>query len=72
MWKMITKPQIRRWTKTAIECFKRGCICEGCYYNTFFSDKTQHCHMKEAVIETVKVLGSPPNIKEKTIVKEEQ
>lgn len=26
---MVTTLQIRRWTQTAIDCYKRGCICSG-------------------------------------------
>lgn len=26
---MLTTLQVRRWTQTAIDCYKRGCICSG-------------------------------------------
>jgi hypothetical protein len=50
---------IKRWTPTAIDCYKRGCICEGCFYNDFFSGATQKCQMKAAVLELVRVIGTP-------------
>ena len=28
---------VRRWTPTALDCYKRGCNCEGCFYKDFFS-----------------------------------
>ena len=30
---------VKRWTPTALECYKRGCNCGGCFYSDFFSDK---------------------------------
>lgn len=26
---------VKRWTPTALECYKRGCVCEGCFYSDF-------------------------------------
>lgn len=70
--KYLFKGSVRRWTVSSIECFKRGCICEGCYYQTFFTDKNQKCHMKAAVLESVRVLGKPESVKEKSVIQEEQ
>lgn len=50
---------VRRWTNTALECYKRGCICEGCFYADFFNGTSQRCQMKASVLELVRVLGKP-------------
>lgn len=50
---------VRRWTTTAIECYKRGCNCEGCFYTDFFNNSSQKCQMKSSVLELVRVLGKP-------------
>ena len=46
---------VRRWTPTALECYKRGCNCEGCFYKDFFSGSSQKCQMKASVLELVRV-----------------
>ena len=50
---------VRRWTTTAMECYKRGCNCVGCFYQDFFSGTTQKCQMKAAVLELVRTIGTP-------------
>ena len=50
---------VRRWTPTATECYKRGCVCDGCFYKDFFSGGSQKCQMKAAVLELVRTLGTP-------------
>ncbi|MBE7709673.1 MAG: hypothetical protein E7Z93_04405 [Cyanobacteria bacterium SIG32] len=50
---------VRRWTQTALECYKRGCNCEGCFYKTFFSGSSQKCQMKASVLELVRTIGKP-------------
>ena len=50
---------VRRWTPTALDCYKRGCNCEGCFYKDFFSGSSQKCQMKASVLELVRVLGTP-------------
>ena len=50
---------VRRWTTTAMECYKRGCNCEGCFYTDFFGKSSQKCQMKASVLELVRVLGKP-------------
>lgn len=50
---------VRRWTTTALECYKRQCSCNGCFYNAFFSSSSQKCQMKAAVLELVRVIGKP-------------
>ena len=49
---------VRRWTTTALECYKRGCNCEGCFYSDFFSGSSQKCQMKASVLELVRVIGT--------------
>src|SRR5574344_579371 len=61
---------VRRWTPTAIDCYKRGCNCEGCFYKDFFSGSTQKCQMKASVLELVRVIGTP-NIELQQILSEE-
>ena len=50
---------VKRWTPTALECYKRGCNCDGCFYSDFFSATAQKCQMKASVLELVRVLGKP-------------
>ena len=50
---------VRRWNNAAIDCYKRGCVCEGCFYADFFSGGAQKCQMKASVLELVRVLGKP-------------
>ena len=50
---------VRRWTPTALECYKRGCNCDGCFYSAFFKGTSQKCQMKASVLELVRVIGSP-------------
>lgn len=50
---------VRRWTSTALECYKRGCVCEGCFYADFFNGTAQKCQMKASVLELVRTLGKP-------------
>ena len=50
---------VRRWTNTALECYKRGCVCEGCFYTDFFNGTSQKCQMKASVLELVRVIGTP-------------
>lgn len=68
----MAKTQFRRWTHAAIDCYKRGCVCQGCYFSDFFSDEKQSCRMKSAVIELVRLFGKPKGVREKTIIQEEQ
>ena len=69
---------IRRWTETAVECYKRGCNCRGCFYENFFSkpkygenEPKQKCQMKATVLELVRTLGTPDGVNEKTVIKDE-
>ncbi len=59
---------VRRWTKAAVDCYERGCVCSNCYYSTFFSGSPQRCQMKATVLELVRVIGLPQNSEEKQSV----
>ena len=49
-----------RWNETALECYKRGCVCLGCKYSSdYFTLSGRRCRMKFAVVELVKMLGIP-------------
>jgi len=52
-------PHYEHWTISAIDCFKRGCVCQGCFYDDFFRFKPDKCKMKQVVIELVRTLGLP-------------
>lgn len=46
-----------KWTRSAKECYERGCICKGCLINEQMEEK---CQMKYTVIDLVKKYGKPP------------
>lgn len=48
------------WTDTAIDCYNRGCKCEGCVLNEIVETR---CHMKQAVLELVRKFGAPKKAK---------
>ena len=47
------KPQ--GWNPTTKMCYERGCVCCGCE-NSGYDTK---CHVKAAVLESVRLFGSP-------------
>ena len=49
---------IQRWTPSAVECYQRGCICEGCPIREMVKSLGK-CQMKAAVLELVKIHGIP-------------
>lgn len=50
---------LRRWSESAIECYNRGCSCNGCpIQNIITSGK---CQMKISVLKLVKKFGAPKN-----------
>lgn len=53
----------KHWTVSACECYKRGGVCKGCFYEQFFAGKMYRCNMKASVLNLVKNVGLPPNIK---------
>ena len=48
---------IKRWSRAAIDCYDRNCVCEGCEYENYFTDKRQQCQMKSAVLALVRTVG---------------
>lgn len=50
------------WTIGAIECYKRGCRCEGCLIKEFLETR---CEMKKAVLALVRKYGAPSKPQEK-------
>jgi len=52
-------PTYRRWTRSAIGCYLRGCVCEGCIYHEFFKPSGHICQMKTAVLYLVREFGAP-------------
>lgn len=50
----------RRWTRDAINCYNRGCVCKGCILNDIMQGR---CRMKQSVIELVRLIGIPPKHK---------
>lgn len=59
---------VKHWTEGAIFCYKRGCTCEGCFYQELLSEK---CKMKSAVFMLVKKLGAPPELIETEYTKKQ-
>jgi len=58
----------RRWTFGAIECFKRGCNCSGCFYKEFFRETNQKCRMKSSVLYLSRKFGNPEGVETKGII----
>ena len=50
----------KRWTASAVDCYKLGCCCSKCnLYKIFFKNSVVNCKMKETVIELVRQIGVP-------------
>lgn len=45
------------WTEAAVDCYKRGCVCQGCL---IYEQIGKDCRMKASVLELVRKLGKPP------------
>ena len=67
-WK--NEPQYCHWTLSAIQCYLRGCVCDGCFYQDFFTDKNQRCQMKNAILNLIRNKGLPTYLKRKSIIEE--
>lgn len=51
---------IRNWSRSALDCYKRGCKCSGCfYYETYFKTNGLKCNMKASVLELIRRYGRP-------------
>ena len=59
---METSEKYTHWTQSARECYKRGGVCSGCIYESFFAGKPYKCRMKDAVLSLVKNVGAPPKV----------
>lgn len=51
-------PKYRYWTQGAVECYSRGCVCQGC---ELFEILGKNCKMKESVLSLFRQLGAPPD-----------
>lgn len=57
---------IRRWNRTAEECYKIGCNCQRCpIYEHYFKGSKETCKMKGFVIEMVRRFGITDEMKRK-------
>lgn len=63
--------QFKRWTASAIMCYKRGGVCSGCFYEDFFDGKKYKCKMKQSVISLVQNIGAPPDVETTSIYEDE-
>lgn len=54
---IVTENNLLRWTRQAVECYERGCVCEGCSIKKETSIK--NCKMKACVLELAKKFGKP-------------
>lgn len=52
---MFQNNHVKQWTKAAIDCYNRGCVCRGCP----MSKLETGCRMKGSVIELVRKFGTP-------------
>ena len=54
----------KKWTPTAIDCYKLGCCCSKCnIYKLYFYKSAYKCKMKDTVIELVRKVGVPEELK---------
>ena len=51
------KLNLKGWTPAAVQCYQRGCVCKGCFYDEFFT--ADKCKMKSSVMELVRKFGAP-------------
>lgn len=58
---MFSDSILKNWTKTALECYQRGCNCEGCKYKEKLETNSK-CQMKYVVLELVRIHGKPKEI----------
>ena len=47
-----------RWTFTALNCYKRNCVCSGCPIKQIIESQ-EKCHMKATVLELIRLYGIP-------------
>ena len=64
--------RIIRWTQEAMNCYMRGCICKNCpIYKFYFKGSKNKCQMKTIVIESVRKLKLPNELKRKNQIIED-
>lgn len=69
MWTWNRASGCRRWNPTAEDCYRRGCVCEGCYiYELYFKPYGAKCQMKYAVMELVRKFGIPDKLNKEEII----
>ncbi len=56
-----------KWTKSAIECYNKGCNCKKCNIPDIVQTP---CYMKKTVIELVRLYGKPPAYLEEMLDKQ--
>lgn len=49
-------PELKRWTVSAVYCYKRHCVCKGCLYKEILESE---CCMKETVLALYRKFGEP-------------
>lgn len=54
--KFIKTPELRRWTKAAVYCYERGCLCRDCFYKNIMESE---CQMKDTVLALYRKFGKP-------------
>lgn len=59
---MVPKKMLRNWNPSLIECYKRGCNCEGCTVKNDLSDNEifKRCHVKKFVRALI-LIGKYPD-----------
>ena len=61
-----------KWTFDAIQCYRRGCNCKGCFIqNTYIETLRGKCAMKYCVRLLIKKFGLPSDTTLKEILMEE-
>lgn len=52
----VSENHLTRWTESAIDCYERGCVCNGCFMTKILETR---CLMKSTVIALVRKFGKP-------------
>lgn len=62
-----------KWTIGAIQCYKRGCRCKGCYISKTYPETLYYrCSMKYCVRELIRKFGLPDDVTLDAILQEEK
>lgn len=68
---LIADLEPNKWTVGAIQCYKRGCNCEGCFITkTYVETLYYRCAMKYCVRKLIEKYGLPANLITDNITKE--